>query len=191
MCVQSSLLLVLCLTFRFKAERLQEFENKAPAESETPSVERNGCSNNNDLGLNALVQVKLIHTQRRNARMGEAEESSSAYPCKDWCESDHSQGKNQGRHCTPGDMAHLCGGCSFCPPSKPVDWKTICKDPHPMGRGHGWWTKRDGHPSCSGQYRDDGVTYCDGDETSISMDMTELGSNKQGCTCPNHTKMEH
>jgi len=43
-----------------------------------------------------------------------AEESSSAYPCKDWCESDRSQGKNQGRHCAPGDMAHVCGGCSFC-----------------------------------------------------------------------------
>merc|ERR1711920_778803 len=35
-------------------------------------------------------------------------------PCQSWCESDYIGGNNQGRHCSPGDMASLCGGCSFC-----------------------------------------------------------------------------
>jgi len=35
-------------------------------------------------------------------------------PCQSWCEGDYSGGNNVGRHCSPGDMAYLCGGCSFC-----------------------------------------------------------------------------
>merc|ERR1719330_305463 len=35
-------------------------------------------------------------------------------PCESWCEADYNGGNNAGRHCSPGDMAYLCGGCSFC-----------------------------------------------------------------------------
>jgi len=35
-------------------------------------------------------------------------------PCEVWCADDYYGGENVGRHCAPGDMAHLCGGCSFC-----------------------------------------------------------------------------
>lgn len=52
--------------------------------------------------------------------------------------------------------------------------------------------KKNSHPSCNCGwhlpwppppecFRDDGVKYCGADETSISMDMTEVGSNKKGC----------
>merc|ERR1712113_106464 len=40
--------------------------------------------------------------------------AAPAPSCESWCESDYNEGRNQGRHCSPGDMAHLCGGCSFC-----------------------------------------------------------------------------
>merc|ERR1719189_2374865 len=35
-------------------------------------------------------------------------------PCEWWCADDYFAGQNVGRHCSPGDMAYLCGGCSFC-----------------------------------------------------------------------------
>ena len=42
--------------------------------------------------------------------------------CEDWCESDR---PGQGdRHCAPGNMAHMCGGCDYCgdtPTPSPVD----------------------------------------------------------------------
>jgi len=32
--------------------------------------------------------------------------------CEEWCESDRAE---QGdRHCAPGNMAHMCGGCDYC-----------------------------------------------------------------------------
>jgi len=31
-----------------------------------------------------------------------------------WIGADFEGGNNQGRHCGGGDMAHMCGGCSFC-----------------------------------------------------------------------------
>lgn len=34
--------------------------------------------------------------------------------CRKWCADDYNSGKNQGRHCAPGNMAYKCGGCSFC-----------------------------------------------------------------------------
>merc|ERR1719462_989863 len=40
--------------------------------------------------------------------------------CNWWCEADYNGGNNQGRHCAPGDMASLCGGCSFCGTSSPT-----------------------------------------------------------------------
>jgi len=40
-------------------------------------------------------------------------------PCESWCEDDYNGGNNAGRHCSPGDMAYLCGGCSFCGGSSP------------------------------------------------------------------------
>merc|ERR1712088_637849 len=44
----------------------------------------------------------------------EAPAPPPAGACESWCESDFTGGNNQGRHCAPGDMANLCGGCSFC-----------------------------------------------------------------------------
>jgi len=40
--------------------------------------------------------------------------STAAAACRDWCEADYNSGNNAGRHCGSGEMAHLCGGCSFC-----------------------------------------------------------------------------
>merc|ERR1719394_2251932 len=44
---------------------------------------------------------------------------SPAGECKSWCEADYNGNNNQGRHCAPGNMAYLCGGCSFCGTSSP------------------------------------------------------------------------
>lgn len=41
------------------------------------------------------------------------------YPCKWWCKSDRA--KNGPRHCPPGNMAYLCGGCSHCQGSSDHD----------------------------------------------------------------------
>jgi len=61
------------------------------------------------LFLAALV-VPSVHGLRRRA----ARNLTSAAECRSWCEADYNGGNNAGRHCAPGDMAHLCGGCSFC-----------------------------------------------------------------------------
>mmetsp|Transcript_70535 Transcript_70535/g.136111 ORF Transcript_70535/g.136111 Transcript_70535/m.136111 type:complete len:418 (+) Transcript_70535:77-1330(+) len=55
---------------------------------------------------------------------------SALVECQSWCESDYNAGKNVGRHCAPGDMAFLCGGCSFCPTSSPT--------PSPAGECQSW-----------------------------------------------------
>lgn len=64
------------------------------------------------------LEFFLIQGLRRDSR--KARNLTSTDACESWCESDYSGGSNPGRHCSPGDMADLCGGCSFCDPPTPT-----------------------------------------------------------------------
>jgi len=102
----------------------------------------------------------------------------SSEPCESWCESDHASGKNQGRHCGNGDMAHFCGRCSFCKDTI-SNYTGLCASKVPMSSDSVWrqlWS----HPSCRGPFKSEGFSMCEGDRTSISLDMTQVAS-KRGC----------
>lgn len=56
--------------------------------------------------------IPLVHGLRVNRTVGNQTEMSGE--CKNWCQGDVNSGNNLGRHCAPGDMAHMCGSCTFC-----------------------------------------------------------------------------
>merc|ERR1719215_154230 len=74
---------------------------------------------------------------------------SAMFECKSWCESDFKGGNNQGRHCPPGDMASLCGSCSFCqsPPAPIPGGGETCED-------------QLGNLACEGQFGNEVCSTC-------------------------------
>merc|ERR1719461_2190227 len=62
----------------------------------------------------SLLFAALMVPQVDGARRARHRRNPTTASCLDWCEPDYYGGNNAGRHCAPGDMANLCGSCSFC-----------------------------------------------------------------------------
>lgn len=113
-------------------------------------------------GMSTLQQKKLKTKISGTKKTGETNEEKQKLEsenaptpppvpgCDGWCKEDIARHGKE-RLCY-GNMKSLCGKCSFCgttPPPAPApptpggnSWSTLCKDPQPMGTGHGWWKKK-------------------------------------------------
>merc|ERR1719277_1529599 len=64
--------------------------------------------------MRSLLLAGLTVPYADGVRVSTRNNQTSANSCQSWCNDDYNGGNNQGRHCAPGDMANLCGSCSFC-----------------------------------------------------------------------------
>jgi len=84
--------------------------------------------------------------------------------------------------CCDGQNAILqpCGqdrpneSCFYCPPSRSPRGPDLCTNGRVPMDGKSIWTHQGGSYSCNGSYNDEGFSQCQGDPTSISLDMSHV-----------------
>ena len=84
--------------------------------------------------------------------------------------------------CCDGQNAMLqpCGpdrpseSCFYCPPSRSPRGPDLCPNGRIPMDGKSIWTHQGGANSCNGSYNDEGFSQCQGDPTSITLDMSHV-----------------